>query len=408
MKKILRPYWHKAKSKFLKYWRSLIQVSHKFGFNSESIGHPDGYYLASSYFDKFKTTENLLTFQEIYTKHSYFRREAKTLTDFRCRKFPGSEGFNYDLANAFVVTISGGRVWGINGSVITHNDKLLDDCSPEFDSILSNHSIFNQWRLPSIQYKNEIVAVLAAPGGEGYFHWMFDVLPRLGILDQAGFDNKNSIDKFVVNPLLSKFHQETLDYLGITQDKLIVTNDHFHLKANQLVVPSLAGKSGHFPKFSCEFLRNSFLSVATATNNKKSSKRIYVARGNVNKRKVINESELIDFLTKEGFEVVAMDKLSLREQISLFNSATIIVSPHGAALTNLVFCQPSTKVIELYNPNYMNGCYWHLSSQVGLSYHYLAGEGEWMKSHFNPSANSHDIIVNIELFKEVYKLAISV
>ena len=50
--------------------------------------------------------------------------------------------------------------------------------------------------------------------------------------------------------------------------------------------------------------------------------------------------------------IIKLSELSFNEQIKIFNEAKIIIGSHGAGLTNLIFCEPSTKVIEIGNPNF--------------------------------------------------------
>ena len=45
---------------------------------------------------------------------------------------------------------------------------------------------------------------------------------------------------------------------------------------------------------------------------------------------------------------VALEDLEFRDQVALFRDAETVVAPHGGGLTNLVFCDPGTKVIELF------------------------------------------------------------
>lgn len=48
-----------------------------------------------------------------------------------------------------------------------------------------------------------------------------------------------------------------------------------------------------------------------------------------------------------GFETVYAEDLSFDEQRNLFFETKILVTPHGAGLTNVLFMQPGTKVLEL-------------------------------------------------------------
>jgi capsular polysaccharide biosynthesis protein len=67
--------------------------------------------------------------------------------------------------------------------------------------------------------------------------------------------------------------------------------------------------------------------------------------------------------------------MSVKNQALLFNSASHVVCPHGADLTNLVFCQSGTRVVELFNPSYFTPLYWSLCNQLSHSYSYLIGDG---------------------------------
>ena len=49
-----------------------------------------------------------------------------------------------------------------------------------------------------------------------------------------------------------------------------------------------------------------------------------------------------------------MGKLDFFEQIYLFNNAKIIIGPHGAAFTNIVFSNPDLNLIEIIPDNHPN------------------------------------------------------
>ncbi|RSD35372.1 MAG: capsular polysaccharide biosynthesis protein [Methanohalophilus sp.] len=90
-------------------------------------------------------------------------------------------------------------------------------------------------------------------------------------------------------------------------------------------------------------------------------------------RKIINEKELEEYLLSHGFEIIEMSKLSFLEQVKICAESKIIVGPHGAGLSNIVFCNNAT-ILELFSPSYVNPCFWQLSKNGNNQYHYLLGE----------------------------------
>lgn len=76
-------------------------------------------------------------------------------------------------------------------------------------------------------------------------------------------------------------------------------------------------------------------------------KRIYISRSKAKRRQIVNEGELIEELLKCGFKILHLEDYSIIEQIKFFRNAEIVMAPHGAGLTNLIYCKENIKVIEL-------------------------------------------------------------
>jgi capsular polysaccharide biosynthesis protein len=105
-------------------------------------------------------------------------------------------------------------------------------------------------------------------------------------------------------------------------------------------------------------------------------RRVYITRGRTrNSRIVRNEDEVVAALAEYGFSAVDPAALSVADQIRTFAEAETIVSPHGAALGNLAFCHPQATVVELFPPDYVQGCYWKISTCVRMNYRYFVGSG---------------------------------
>ena len=94
---------------------------------------------------------------------------------------------------------------------------------------------------------------------------------------------------------------------------------------------------------------------------------LYISRRNTT-RSFDGESELEQRLAARGFTIVVPDQLSWVEQVALFRNARIVVGPHGAGLSNLVFTEPGATVIELTNGNHYNRCFEWICHVSGHNY----------------------------------------
>lgn len=106
-------------------------------------------------------------------------------------------------------------------------------------------------------------------------------------------------------------------------------------------------------------------------------RRLYITRVDAAARPLVNETEVINLVAAHGFEVVDPGRLSFADQIALFASASVVIGPHGAGLTNAGFCDSNSTLIELRALNRAsqspsrNETYRRLSACCGLQYGYL-------------------------------------
>ncbi|MCT7959554.1 tetratricopeptide repeat protein [Laspinema sp. D1] len=317
----------------------------------------------------------------------------------------------------YLAIVPHGRAWGdlYTSAIWTEDNQLLAD--------ISNGNVpflFSLNKLPQIHYFDETVAFLSTLGGATYYHWWVDILPRFELLNQAKID-LDSIDKFVINDYNQGFHKEVIKFLGIPEHKLITSVEYPHLQARQLIVPSATSSTekwlGSFiegpPQWVCKFLQQKFLPLADSQQSAPIDK-IYISRRGTRIRRFVNEYEVSTLLESYGFKTVILESLSIQEQITLLARAKMIVAPHGAGLTNTIFCQPGTQLIEIFSPRYVPDCYWIISNQVGIDYYYLIGEeveGYYLK-HPDPSykplncpPRAEHIYVNIDSLFQLMKLA---
>ena len=190
-------------------------------------------------------------------------------------------------------------------------------------------------------------------GNHNYFHWMFDVLPRLEILNKSNI--VQDIDYYLLPNINKKFQKDSLDLLEIDEDKRLSSLSYRHISANTIVTVDhpyvlkndATNEIQNIPLWISQWLRKSFL--INIKKNNQLPKKIYISRKDTSSdlRKVINESEVINLLKKNDYISVVLSELKLIDQINLFYNAESIVGLHGAGFANIVFCKSKTKILEL-------------------------------------------------------------
>lgn len=368
--------------------RSFISKSlQRLPFSSEYFGPPKSHISVQKLS---KTSTH--SYREIFPKYTFEYPSFPLADAITGDGFKNSPAGKTYFPPVFLLTMKEGRVFGGNGVVITNNDLVVKETAIEWVKSINEHSIFQKWKLPRIVKKNECIAVVASKSSPCYFHWIFDILPRFEILRRANV----SYDRIYLNPLRHPFQKETFKMMNIDPAKVIWSDPKIHLKAEQLVVPSLPAIPGTMSRWVCRFLQQKIL----PSNLRKKHAKIYISRREAFSRRIVNEEILLRFLKSQGFEEYTLENLSVAEQASLFASAKVIVSSHGAALTNLVFCQEGAHVVEIFTPNYVNPCYWLLSQQLKLRHHPVLGSNKNLSC---AQRKKHDVFICLNELETIFQ-----
>lgn len=208
---------------------------------------------------------------------------------------------------------------------------------------------------------------------EAYFHWICDALCRYTILT----DNISS--KTIILPERFKKIKYIAESLSILNIAVIYFDESRKVKLKKLIVPAHTAPPGNFNPAVLQNLRTKFLQHINKTNRKR---RIYISRSKAPKRKVTNENELTAVFKKYNIELIHFEDLSMMEQIQVCSEVELIVGLHGAGLTNMLFMQENSAVLELRNnDDRTNNCFFSMSSALNLNYFYLQNSGDSNDTH---------------------------
>lgn len=357
----------------------------------ERTGAIRGYYKTTKeWADNFPYPERgrFEQYVELHPKLPFNRTAPKTLEPRVNRRFAKCQLPRKETEVTFVAYMRNGRVCGALGDVITPENKFLWDVTtltPKLQLGPEKHWLFQQNKIPSLRKIDGLVANLSGDWPDNYHHWLVEILPRLELIQLSGV-NLNSIDTFLFNTLDRAYQQATLLSFGISADRIVTTTASTHYQCSELLVPSFIRGAGCGIGWIYQFLRRQFLEPLPAIEGQPT--RIYICRSQASVRHVKNEDALIAFLAGYGFQAFHLETLDFFEQIRLFANAEVVVGPHGAGLTNLVFSKPHTKVVEFTMPDRIH--YWALCDELGLDYYYINGFPELSEEFTDSSWQFND------------------
>ena len=198
----------------------------------------------------------------------------------------------------------------------------------------------------------KVLSLVQGASGNNYFHFLYDIIPKIKLCEEKY--SLNEIDFFYV-PNNLNWQKEILSTFGIENSKLINSQIYRHIKAKNLIISDHPWYKKGFiqteiyntlPEWILFWLRDKFLNLSKKFI---CSDKIFIDRSESKWKhcKLINNDEIIKYLSNHGFKSYQVGKLNFFEQIYLFKQAKTIIGPHGAAFSNIVFSNPGTNLIEI-------------------------------------------------------------
>ena len=227
-------------------------------------------------------------------------------------------------------------------TVITKDFYLFKDFERVYSNLTHQDHILKRQSdlIKKLQLTNEIKGNYFLLGGENnYWHLLMDYLPRLICLKEINLNNtlilinSDILDKFqlFILKIIKQMKLENVKFIKINRINQLY-------KFENLFIPSRPSI-----KFAYDFYNN----VIGKFIDKKPLNNLYIRRGNVTNRKVINEEEVEKLLSKYNYQMIDCSNLSVDDQIDKFSKARNVIIVHGASIANLLFVPNKINVIEI-------------------------------------------------------------
>ncbi|NBF09324.1 glycosyltransferase family 61 protein [Pseudomonas sp. Fl4BN1] len=289
--------------------------------------------------------------------------------------------------------VMGGTNYIIISDTIVHPDQYIparDVCPAELNGIAMLDVSEQTISLYTGNTRNikKAISLLGCCTGN-YAHWLTETLPKLLFID--------SLEDFNDYPLLvdSWIHKNFIDSINLikkTDRELIRVRRWESIKVEHLIdisptayvppeyrffhenkkLPLPCSNDFPFSKIALNLLKTNAFQTLKIENSEKHTK-LFLHRSKDtcgNTRHVRNIDAVEKTIKSYGYIFLDPAKLSFNEQVTVFSTASHIVSPLGAALSNMIFAPVGCKVLGL-SPYYENANYYYFSNFMGALGHQL-------------------------------------
>jgi hypothetical protein len=367
-----------------------------FGVNSKILGPPSGYHESLENFIKsgidgskivLEVQINGVTIGQPYNfKHPLEDHDKKEKS--------------FEPVKIKLNMLENGRFHLNPHAVISSDDKLIFSESCCYGMNPKKHWIFNQFKLARC---TKLIGKSFMLGGRAnYWHLLSEEIPSIYRLNNNGLDTKD-FDHLIVHESKYSFQKEIYELLGIPQKRFVELKNYQHIECEELFFFSPT----YQPDMEALAWTRDFLLNFTR-NTARKSRRLFICRENSNSKKIINNTEVKNILSKYDFEIFKPENHSVIDQIIAFKNAKFVIGAHGAALSNLMFCEANTHVIEIRSKYHYGSfsaphVYMWYKELNNLKYSILSSDIRESKSLKGRSKMDSDFIIDIPRLDNLIK-----
>jgi glycosyltransferase involved in cell wall biosynthesis len=231
---------------------------------------------------------------------------------------------------------------------------------------------------------------------QNYYHWMVEGLLPLDILSRAlGPDSNLKIALPKSMDIAALFdHRESLRAVGFERHDIVEVYENLIKVQEAIWVDSDLIQSMPAP-YVKDFQQRVAARYAGLCGPR--NRRLFIGRKGPT-RKIHNIEQVQALLSRYEFETIYLEGKSVLDQILLFQSAQFVIGAHGAGLSNLLFCEPGTKVIEFMPSVELRPFFWLISDKLELVH------GMQFCTPVEPQTFRSDLTVDVDKLQALFRM----
>ena len=255
------------------------------------------------------------------------------------------------------VIVSGFNLFSINKLKFLNRLSMAIDFKLQVSSFIKHllKSIYKNRRIISKQDNLWIINDHCF----NYYHWVSEALPRLLLLKEYGYNEK------ILLPNNWKNHE----YIISSIDKLNFHYEFYDIdkvyKISNFTTSKHLATTGNFNPIHLKELSN-YLKTSKSVNSK-----YWIVRKENQSRRIKNKDDLMEVLNKYQIKTIYSEDLSFEDEVNIFSKASFIGGLHGAGLTNMLFMDEGSVVLEIKTKlTEKSNAFFAMASALNHNYYY--------------------------------------
>jgi hypothetical protein len=222
---------------------------------------------------------------------------------------------------------------------VTVGSSLVEEQAPPWYGEATRTAISADW--PTEEISGEVL-IVARFGFWTWGHWLGELLPKM-VMVEATFPGRF---RFIVPDTedVSKWRnfRDSIRAYGVSPDRLILVKPGktLRLKTAWAVTPIWSDHIMH--PAAAELMR-----CALPQKPIEKARKIAIFREQADARTLVNWSEIVERLSRCGYEIVEMAGLDFETQAQLFREAQVIFGTLGSGLTGLIYAPIGVRLLSV-------------------------------------------------------------
>lgn len=239
-----------------------------------------------------------------------------------------------------------------SGLIRLDSGFIIDAVLPHWQQLIYQGGLVHEYKALSRTRKYLRGTFVVIPGAKYFYHFLIEDLPNISWALEHYPECKVILSSESPDWQREILSELKIDFEITSTKALIIEKLVFVTSPRALTSPDISR------------IKNLRKKSTPSTGNLN----LYITRGDKDRGNLQIEEGLIKFFSDKGYKIVNPDEITFSQQVKYFEEASKVVSFHGGALANLVWCRPGTLVLEIFNHAFRTYDYKKLCAEAELVY----------------------------------------